>query len=616
MGDEPWGLIRGIPLPAAWFPTNVCFAMMHTRVFRPGTRLRVASLSLAATFPRASTASVAMAQAPVMSTRCRRAGASPEKIRAEHREPRPLSPKLRMDLCMQCHLEPTSTAFPALVRRFNRGPFSFTSGEPLDAFELAFDHPRGTQHDDKFEIIGSSAYRLRQSRCFRESKDALTCETCHDPHRVPSAEEAARHYESICRQCHAAPFDALVSQGMHSASTGCVGCHMPRRRTEDVVHVVMTDHLIQRRPRSGDLMAELAERHPTEAEEYRGEVVPYYPAMLPRLGPDALYRALAQVAMRNNLRSGVAELARLIALQPPREAEWYVQLGEAWLADGSPAKAVAAFEAALRLKPGTIRILQLLAKGWQASGQLSRSDELLQQAIQIDASDARSWYQSSALALALGRTGEAVKKMEKAIALDPDLPGGYTTMAAIQASSGQKDRAEAALREALRIDPYDAAAWDLAGRALAEKRQFPEALFDFEIALRYRPDFAPYLYDYALTLFSNGQFERAQESAERAARADPKIAETHALLGGLLARKRELAAAVKEYKEAIRLRPDFARPVLDLASVYAAQGDMQGAVQQLREAAKSRDTEVARLAAAALYGSENTRPARSKAALL
>ena len=255
---------------------------------------------------------------------------------------------------------------------------------------------------------------------------------------------------------------------------------------------------------------------------------------------------------------------------------------------------------ALRLEPGTVRILQSLAKAWQASGQPSRSAEVLQQAIQIDASDARSWYQSSTLALTLGRAGEAIGKMEKAIALDPDLPGAYTTMAAIQASNGQNDRAEAALQEALRIDPYDAAAWDLAGRALAEKRQFPEALFDFERALRYRPDFAPYLYDYALTLSSAGQFERAQESAEAAARADSKMAETHALLGGLLARKRELAGAVKEYKEAIRLRPDFARPVLDLASVYAAQGDMQRAVQQLREAAKSRDPEVAGMAAAAL----------------
>jgi Flp pilus assembly protein TadD len=78
------------------------------------------------------------------------------------------------------------------------------------------------------------------------------------------------------------------------------------------------------------------------------------------------------------------------------------------------------------------------------------------------------------------------------------------------------------------------------------------------------------------------------------------MAEAHALLGGLLARKRQLSEAASEYLEAVRLRPDFARARLDLASVLAAQGDMKGAVQQLREASKGTDQEVARLAAGAL----------------
>ena len=42
--------------------------------------------------------------------------------------------------------------------------------------------------------------------------------------------------------------------------------------------------------------------------------------------------------MKNNLRAGVAELARLVALQQPREAEWHIQLGDAWLAGGEPVK--------------------------------------------------------------------------------------------------------------------------------------------------------------------------------------------------------------------------------------------------------------------------------------
>ena len=527
-------------------------------------------------------------------------GATPEKIRASIVNPARLSPKRRMELCMQCHLEPTSTAIPSLIRRFNRGPFSFTAGEPLGAFVLAFDHAPSAQYGDRFEIVGSSAYRLRQSRCFLESKDALTCDTCHDPHRIPRSDEAVRHYSEVCRQCHAAAFDGLVAKGTHPVATDCVACHMPKRRTEDVVHVVMTDHLIQRQLPSRDLLAELTERHPTEAEEYHGEVVPYYPSTLPRTGPDALYPALAQVLMKNNLGAGVAELARQLALQPPRETEWYIQLGDAWLASGEPVKAVSAYQRAVQLRPKMVRALQSLAKGLKASGQASRSAAVLQQAIQMAPSDAASWYQFGVLRSALGPTGEAIEKLQKAIALDPDLPGVYTTLAAIQAASGQANRAEAALREALRIDPYDAAAWDLAGRALAEKRQFPEALSDFEKAIRHRPNFAPYLYEYALTLSTASQFERAQESVEAALRADPNLAEAHVLLGGLLAGKRQLPEAAREYQEALRLRPDFARPRLDLASVFAAQGDMGRAVQQLHEAAKGSDPEVARLAAEAL----------------
>ena len=93
---------------------------------------------------------------------------------------------------MQCHLEPTSSEIPALIRRFNRGPFSFRAGEPLGSFLLAFDHAAGTGHEDKFEIVNSSAYRLRQSQCFLKSSSsrALTCLTCHDPHSVPRGEEA------------------------------------------------------------------------------------------------------------------------------------------------------------------------------------------------------------------------------------------------------------------------------------------------------------------------------------------------------------------------------------------------------------------------------------------
>jgi tetratricopeptide (TPR) repeat protein len=342
------------------------------------------------------------------------------------------------------------------------------------------------------------------------------------------------------------------------------------------------------------------ERHPKEAEEYHGEVVSYYPATLAQAGEDALYRALAQVAQKNNLRAGVVELARLVGVQQPREAEWYLELGDAWLASGEALKAVGAYEQGVRLKPRMVRGLQSLAKGLKAAGQNPRSVDTLRQALQIAPSDAGSWYQLGTLAIAQGQARDAMERLQKAVALDPDMPGVYTTLAAVEAGAGQRERAEAALQEALRIDPYDAAAWDLAGRSMAEKSQFPEALFDFEKAIRHRPDFGPYLYEYALTLASAGQVYRAQESAEAAVKADPNLAEPHALLGRLDARKRQFAEAAKEYREAIRLRPEFAQARLDLASLLVAQGEVQQAVEQLREVAKGADPGSARIASDAL----------------
>ena len=50
--------------------------------------------------------------------------------------------------------------------------------------------------------VRSPGITLTFSRCFTESSGALSCLTCHDPHR--DAERSASFYERKCIACHAA----------------------------------------------------------------------------------------------------------------------------------------------------------------------------------------------------------------------------------------------------------------------------------------------------------------------------------------------------------------------------------------------------------------------------
>jgi hypothetical protein len=92
---------------------------------------------------------------------------------------------------------------------------------------------------------------LIQSRCYNKSGGRLVCITCHAPHRDLS--RSTTGYEAKCLTCHGpASSESNRVRGESvaappcpvNASSGCIGCHMPKVRDRPQ-HAFFTDHFIR-----------------------------------------------------------------------------------------------------------------------------------------------------------------------------------------------------------------------------------------------------------------------------------------------------------------------------------------------------------------------------------
>lgn len=332
--------------------------------------------------------------------------------------PARLSRERRLEICLQCHLETASQGITDSLRRLGRDPFSFRPGEPLASYKVFFDHAPGAGYDDKFEI-NHAGYGMLGARC-----RPLECVTCHDPH----SGRPRTSWRAACQSCHGGP---------HAREqTDCVSCHMPKRRTDDAIHVIMTDHRIARRPPPGDLLAPKSERR----QAYRGPLVAFYPSQI-----EPLYLAWAWVKQRNFLTEGLKLLEQEASKLENPPVALAVELADGYRAKGELEKAVAWYRRAVAQEPQNVRVLGALGEA------LLRQGKLVEAIAVLETSNHRL-----ALAIAYGQQGrlaDSARLLRQLVADEPDLPMAWLNLGVTLEQMGQQAQAAAAYQEALRIQP-------------------------------------------------------------------------------------------------------------------------------------------------------------------
>jgi predicted CXXCH cytochrome family protein len=374
-------------------------------------------------------------------------------------------------------------------------------------------------------LVSSQVTALRNTECFVQSGKALTCTSCHDPHRDRPQAEVEKVSVAACLGCHSGTAKPRAAVCPVSARGQCTSCHMPRV-DQGVFH--MTDHWIRVHPEQGIPRAK-------HDESLRSQVPPLR-EFLRIIAVDQKEKA-DRAAARLAQGDAFGDVAHDLSIDDTAPGGGYA--GEMWLADMQPKLA----GAAAKLGNGETSGIIDLGNRWM----------LLQRMPRDFKTDADALFGEAAALKAAGDTKGALEKGNQALRAYPYFLRALIFIGATLGESGEAQKGAAVLAFAAQVYPKDATAQFDLGVTLGALGDRDGQIRAFRRALELDPDNVAVYESLGAALYSAGQWQSAIEVCHAGLRIDPLAARLYFNLSIMLQehgdaegskRARELAATV------------------------------------------------------------------------
>ena len=229
---------------------------------------------------------------------------------------------------------------------------------------------------------------------------------------------------------------------------------------------------------------------------------------------------------RNNWRAA-KDMAVKATSYYPEAADAQAALGEALLAGGDAAGAIALLKLALEKDAGKAPYASTLSLAYEAEGQIEDAVRYAQMANAISPDDADTYLRLGDLAAAGAKPGASLDYYRRGLRLDPDNAALHGGMSDVLESLDRLDDATQARARAVELAPAKAAHHFRMGRLLLKSKSPGLAKLFFLDAVRLKPGQVNALQSLSKIYEAEGRIDAAIDAVERAishARGNKKLA--------------------------------------------------------------------------------------------
>jgi hypothetical protein len=321
--------------------------------------------------------------------------------------PAKLSPARRDSICMECHLEGN-----VAIERAGRHAYDFRPGDLLSDYVR---HYVLASSEQKSLGAVTQVEALSQSVCKRKSGEVMSCTSCHNPHRSPSAEERVSYYRGKCLACHGEAFGAKH----HLEQADCTRCHMPTSLSTDIAHTQVTDHRIPRRSDTQTLQPLLDSN--TKPSAARLVPFPYSEDAEHDIRDLALAWAFLAQTGKDSAASEAQRLLPIALMQSPNDPALLSALGYIEQKRGGVERARQLYQKALTLDPDLIDVAANLGVIQAKQGLLREPVKLWQNAFERAPARSAIGMNIARVLCGAGEVESARSSLVRVLEFNPDL---------------------------------------------------------------------------------------------------------------------------------------------------------------------------------------------------